>query len=257
VSARTLGSLMVAAALAWPALVGAQDVTVRERLAARGLPPDLAAEVATLADDASSRGLPGAAVADKAIEGWAKHVPPARIVPAVRQYAARLGEGRAALVQAGIAEPPPAAIVASGEALGRGLGSEQVGQVVRAAHSPAAVAPGLTVAAALSAQGLGSQEAVGVVVEAMRRNRSAGELLDLPSRARAMQAEGMDATEIGQRMLRGESTGDWDRTGREGSAAGSGSGHRPPGVPPGMPGEGERRPPESGQRPPGDLEGIE
>ncbi|MDD1678524.1 MAG: hypothetical protein LUO93_04995, partial [Methanomicrobiales archaeon] len=171
---------------------------------------------------------------------------------AVRQYTTRLGDGQAALVQAGLTAPPPAVVVAAGEALGRGLDPDQVGQVVHAARTSAAVAPGLTVAAALSAQGLRTSEAVDVVVEAMRRNRSVGQLLDLPSTARAMQSEGLDAQEVGRRMMRGDGSGDVDRTGRDG---GSGSGHRPPGLPPGVPGEGEHRPP-SEQRPPGAPEGT-
>jgi hypothetical protein len=252
--------LLAAAALAWPAALHAQGADLRARLDARGLPPDLAQGVAAVAEQASAQGLPGGAVADKAIEGWAKHVPAERILSAVGAYATRLGEARSMLGRTGLATPGPAVVVAAAEALGRGIAEEQVGQVVRAARAPGSLAPGLTVVAALRAQGLRATEAVGVVVGAMRRNRSVDQLLDLPSMARAMQGEGLEAGEIGKRMIRGVESGDGgggdDHDGRPGAWPGSGSGHRPPGMPPGMPGEGENRPP-SGQRPPGETPGGE
>ena len=248
--------LLVAVALAWPAALSAQEAGVRARLDARGLPPDLAQGVAAVADRASARGLPGAAVADKAIEGWAKHVPAARILAAVEAYASRLEDARSTLGHAGLAAPGAAAVVAAAEALGRGIAPGQVAEVVRAARAAGSLAPGLTVAAALRAQGLETAEAVGVVVEAMHRKRTVDQLLDLPSMARAMQAEGLEAGEIGRRMLRGEQPGGEDRDGRPGAAPGGSAGHRPAVMPPGVPGDGGSRPP-SGQRPPGESSGGE
>jgi hypothetical protein len=248
---------LVAALVVWPAVLafrpaalGAQEVGVRSRLAARGLPAELVREVAAVADDAAARGLPGAAVADKAIEGWAKHVPAERILSAVQQYAGRLGEAYAALGRSGLAEPGAEIVVAAAEAMGRGLGAADVGAVVRAARAPAAIAPGLTVAAALTAQGLAAGAAVGVVVDAMHRGRTVNQLLDIPSMAQAMRSEGLDPGEIGKRMIRGDEPG----TGRgaiPGATPGGETGvHRPPGLPPGVPGQGEQQPP-AGHRPPG------
>ncbi len=243
---------VMAAALLWPAALSAQGASVRARLAARGLPPDLAQDVAAVADRASARGLPGSAVADKAIEGWAKHAPAARIVAAVEAYAERLEDARSTLGRAGMRAPGAAPVVAAAEALGRGLTEAEVGDVVRAAHGAGALAPGLTVAAALKAQGLESSEAVAVVVEALRRNRSVDQLLDLPSVARALEAEGIQAGEIGKQMLRGEEGDGGNRDGRPGAVPGTGAGHRPAGMPPGVPGG---NPPSSGQRPPGETGG--
>jgi hypothetical protein len=247
---------IVAALVAGPAVLalrpdalGAQEVAVRSRLAARGLPADLVRDVAAVADDAAAHGLPGAAVADKAIEGWAKHVAAARILSAVQQYAGRLGDAHAALGRSGLAEPGAAIVVAAAEAMGRGLGAAEVGTVVRAARAPAAIAPGLTVAAALTAQGLAAAQAVSVVAGAMHRGRSVDQLLDIPSMARQMRSEGLDPEEIGKRMLRGDGGGD-DRGTRPGATPGGEvGGHRPPGMPPGVPNQGEKP---AGHRPPGE-----
>jgi len=248
VSARGMRCL-VAALVVWPAMLGAQDAGVRSRLAARGLPADLVRDVAAVAEDAAARGLPGDAVADKAIAGWAKHVPAARILSAVQQYAGRLDDAHAALGRSGLAEPGAEIVVAAAEAMGRGLGAAEVGTVVRAARAPAAIAPGLTVAAALTAQGLAATQAVSVVVDAMHRGRSVDQLLDIPSMARAMRSEGLDPEEIGRRMLRGQGGGDERGTMPGATPGGEVGGHRPPGMPPGVPGQGDKP---AGHRPPGE-----
>jgi hypothetical protein len=228
--------------LCCPAALAAQGADVPARLAARGLPPELVRSVAAVAQAAAARGLPANAVADRAIEGWAKHAPAARIVAAVEQYAGRLGDAREAVGQAGIAAPPPAMIVAAAEALGRGLGPGQVGAVVRASSTPDAVAPGLSVATALAADGLTPDAAVGVVVSALHEGRSAEQILDIPSTARAMRAGGMDPGEVGRRMMHGEGSGG----GRQG-----GDGPRPAGMPAGVPGRGGSGHQSGGHRPPG------
>lgn len=245
---------LLAAALLLPSALAAQEVGVRARLSARGLPADLVRDVVAVADEASTHGLPGSAVADKAIEGWAKHVPAARILSAVQQYAGRLGEASGALGQAGLARPGAEVVVAAAEALGRGLGSEEVGAVVRAARAPATIAPGLAVATALAAQGLATDQAVRVVVDAMHRGRSVDQLFDIPSIARAMRSEGIDPGEIGNRMMRGEGEGGGQGAKPGAVPGGEGGGHRPPGMPPGMPpgipGQGDQPSP-MGHRPPG------
>ncbi len=247
---RAMRVLLVAVAFL-PAALAAQEVAIRARLSARGLPADLVRDVAAVANEAAARGLPGGAVAEKAIEGWAKHVPQARILSAVQQYATRLGDAHGALGLAGLAQPRPDVVVAAAEAMGRGLGTGEVGEVVRAARVPATLAPGLTVAAALAAQGLPTGQAVGVVVDAMHRGRSVDQLLDIPSMARAMRSEGLDPGEIGKRMMRSGHGEDGDRGARPGATPGGEvGGHRPSGMPPGVPGQGGEMP--SSHRPPGD-----
>jgi hypothetical protein len=232
----------VALLLCWPVALAAQGQDVQARLADRGLPPELVQRVVEVAQAAEARGLPGDALTDRAIEGWAKRIPPARIVAALEQYTVRLGAGRDAVGQAGIAAPLPEMIVAAAEALGRGLVPAQVGAVARAARTPSAVAPGLSVVTALAAEGLAPDAAVDVVVAAMRGGRSPDHLLDLPSTARAMRAGGMEPGEVGRRMMHG---------GGPGGGGHGGEGPRPAGMPPGMPGRGGPGPSSGGHRGPG------
>ncbi|OGU00654.1 MAG: hypothetical protein A2085_07305 [Gemmatimonadetes bacterium GWC2_71_10] len=193
---------LLAMVVSAPAPLLAQAAAVHTQLAARGLPADLTVAVESLAARAGAQGLPWEPLADKAIEGWAKHVPAARIVAAVRVFAGRMGEGRSAVRGAGVAEPDAALIRAAAEALGSGLAQPEIGAVVRAAPRLALAAPALTVAAALRAQGFSSEQAVAVVAESMRGGRTMTQLLDIPQAARAMQLQGMPPGEIGRRILR-------------------------------------------------------
>ncbi len=194
----------------------AQGVDIQARMQARGVPADVAAQVAAIATDASARGVPEGPLADKAIEGWAKHVPAARILDAVRSFAGRMESAVAAVRSGGLENPPGQVVAAAAEAMGGGLRAQEVREVVRAAPSATAAPPGLSVAAALAAQGLGSGQAVSIVVGAMQHHRSVAELLDLPSVARAMRDQGMSASEIGEHISGGEGDG------HDGSRGGTG-----------------------------------
>jgi hypothetical protein len=202
---------------------------VRSRLEARGLPADLVQQISAIAADATAQGLPSAPLADKAIEGFAKQIPAPRIIAAVRQFGVRMLDARTAVHDAGVAAPPGDMVTAAAEAMGRGFQSTDVGRLVRAAPSAELAAPGLTVAAALSAQGMPTPRAVEVVTAAFQAGRSSAQLLDLPSLARAMQSNGLSADEAGQQMVRGNAFGDRGQRGGDGPM-----GNRPGG--PGMQG---------------------
>jgi hypothetical protein len=218
----------------------AQDADVRAQLTARGLPSELSDQVAAIAAEAAARGIPTGPLLDKAIEGWSKHVSDVRIVGAVRLLSGRLADAREAVLAAGLASPSAEVVAAAAEAMGRGIGEGQVGAVVRAARAPAAAAPGLSVAAALVAEGLPSDQAVAVVVDAMRAGRPISQILDLPSTARAMESQGMTPGDIGREMLHGEGRHDEAHRGGE-------RGGRMPDLPP-PPGV---RPPRRGRGGPG------
>jgi hypothetical protein len=221
--------VLALALVLWVGLPGearAQQPDVRARLVARGLPSDLVDGVVSVATDATARGLPSGPLADKALEGWAKHAPQQRILAVVQQFAGRMGEARLAVQGAGMASPPGEVITAAAEALGRGMSAAQLGSIVGAEGRSGQLAPGLRVAAALTAQGMRMDQAVAVVTGAMRRGRSSDQILDMPSIMRAMQTQGLDAPEIGRRMLSG---------GGEDHGEGEMGGHRPP--PPRRPGE--------------------
>jgi hypothetical protein len=209
-----------------------QQADVRGTLEARGLPAQLVADVTAVAAEATAQGLPADPLVDKAIEGWAKRVPAPRILAVIRQFRLQLFDARHAVVGDGVGEPLGTVVSAAAEAMGRGITAEQVGTVVRAAPRPESSAPGLRVAAALTAQGLSSDQAVAVVIEAMQRGQTDAQLLDLPSVARAMHARGLGPAQIGQQMMGGGAQG-----------IGRGLGARPPDVPPGLgppPGKGNQ-----------------
>ena len=209
-----------------PAGVAAQGTDVQARLEARGLPSGLARQVAAIAASAAADGLPTAPIADKAIEGWAKQVPTERIVAACSRFSGQMAGARDAVRGAGIAAPSGAVIAAAAEAIRSGMQPAGVRSVVQAAGEGAVAAPGLSVAAALRAQGLGGDQAVKIVVGAMHAHRSMADLLDLPSVARAMHDQGMSAGDIEHRILDGhDDDGDNSRTGTRVD--------RPPTVPPG------------------------
>ena len=218
------GLFAAAVLAAAPALLAAQQDAVDARLQARGLPADLARDVAAVAADASARGVPSGPLADKAVEGWAKRVPAARILTAVRAFADRLADARDAVRTAGLVEPPGDVVVAAAEAMGTGLVAANVASVVRAVPNPGAAAPALSVTAALVAQGLGGEQAAAIVVRALRGHRPMVQLLNLPSQARVMHSEGLAPGEIGSKMLEGGDEG--------GEHTVTTRGVRPPGVPP-------------------------
>jgi hypothetical protein len=225
---RTIRAVWVAAGLLLaPGMLVAQGGSIEAQLAARGVPARLARQVAAIAADATARGVPGEPLADKAIEGWAKQVPAERILVAVRRFAAQMATAREAVRGAGIETPSGSVIAAAAEAMRSGMRAEQVRSVVRAAAAGDVAAPGLSVAAALSAQGLGGDQAVKIVVGAIRNHQSMSDLLDLPSVARAMHDQGLSPGDIEHRILDGGGDGG-DHGGR-----GSGDhGGRPPVVPP-------------------------
>lgn len=234
-------SALSAVMLLLPAALVAQGPDLGTRLADRGLPTDLVQAVQTIAADATAQGLPAAPLADKAMEGWAKHVPQARITAAVRQMVTNMAQARERIRTAGVEVPPGMAIAAAAEAMDRGLTAEQAGTVIGATADEDLAGHGLRVASALVAQGMPGQQAVEVVVAAMRRGHGVPEILDLPSVAQAMRAQGMTPAQIGQRMMSGGPM--------EGATPGRGVGQRPGSVPPGMgppespPGRGRQRRP--------------
>ena len=224
--------LVAAPLLASAAPAAAQQADVRARLEARGLPAQLSKRVAALAASAAEHGVPAGPLADKAIEGWAKHVPDARILTAVRAFADRMAVAADAVRAGGLGSPPGSVVAAAAEAMGGGLGADQVRAIVRASPSPVAAGPGLSVVAALTAQGLASSQAVAIVVGAMHSRRSVADLLDLPSVARALRDQGLSNTQVGQHIL------DGDGNGRDGGRGGE---HPMGGIPRGDDGGGHDR----------------
>lgn len=211
-----------------PAGLIAQLPDYQSQMAERGLPAALVTEVTAIAADATAAGLPAEPIVDKAIEGWAKRVPQQRIVAALEQFRLRLREAQQALIRTGHPEPAGPIVSAAAEAMAQGIREAQLGEIVDAAQTPASAGHGLRVAAALAAQGIDGDEASAIIVQSMHRGWTDAQLLDLPSFANQMRAQGTPPQQVGQRLMQGG-----------GSTAGAGQspgmGARPPGVPPGNP----------------------
>jgi hypothetical protein len=185
-----------------PGALPAQE-GVRAQLEARGLPPELVNEVVVVAADASAQGVPTEPITNKAIEGWAKRVPPQRITAALRQFASRMVQAQVAVRASGLADPPGALVTSAAYAMGRGFTERHVGAVVEASPAPAAAGHGLSVATALHAQGMEFDQAVDVITGALRRGQPVAEILDMPSLARTMRAQGMTPGQVGEQLMHG------------------------------------------------------
>ena len=171
---------VVSAAL-WlvPSLLVAQT-TNRER-AREVLAPDVLASVERLADQAERDGLPSDPLFAKALEGAAKGVPSARLLPALDVYATRLRDARGLLGGA----VDPALLVAGVDALTRGVPEGTLRGLERPERRPVT----LVVLGDLVQSGIPADEALSVVREALARRAADDALLDIPAMARRLLRE--------------------------------------------------------------------
>ncbi|KPJ86028.1 MAG: hypothetical protein AMS18_15865 [Gemmatimonas sp. SG8_17] len=226
---------LAAASMAQP--MHAQQVSIREQLIARGAPAEFADQVAAVVAAAEAEALPTEPLVSKALEGWAKRgrVPPERVLAVLSQTQASLRLGREVTLGAGFDPPPGAVVAAAAGALGRGISREQVLDIMTAAPEPAGAATGLTVAAALAAQGLDRPAAVKAVRDAFRAGRSPDEVLEFPSAVTGLRAHGESLADVARRILEG---GGLPMPSQQGMGPQAG---RPPGVPGSQPGQGSAK----------------
>lgn len=193
--------------------------------------PEAADRIREAVARAREAGVPAGPVLDKALEGIAKGVPPARLMPAVEAYVGRLG--RAAAVLGG--SSPPAEIVAAADALGRGVPEDELRSVGRGAGGEdRSIA--LVVLGDLVEMGVPADRAAEAVRDALSDGRGGEALLHLPGLVRRRVRAGTPparAAEQAQEAL------------RRGPPAG-------PPVPPGAgpPGDGRAGGPPDGKGPP-------
>jgi hypothetical protein len=188
---KTMLYAAVALTMALPA--HAQTTPAQERARAV-LPPDVFTRVEAIAADAVRDGLPPEPLWDKALEGAAKRVPPARIAPAVSEYAARLSAAQGAL-GVGLAAD---ALVAAADALRRGVPATALGQLGEA--RPRAMA--LVVLADLVETGVPVDRALDVVREAIARRTADEEMMAINARVRAAMRQGETAAAAAERVRR-------------------------------------------------------
>jgi len=197
--------------------LAAQDVP--PRLDGR-VSPEVQRAVRRIAADAAARDLPVDPLVQKAIEGAAKGVPGERVIAAVRALAARLGEAREAVRDAGVAAPSGNLVEGGADALNAGLSGRQVGELVRASRPPYDPALTLQVAATLAALGVPAGQASQLVQGMISAGRSPSDLLGLPGQVQAGVARGATAAQAAAGLAR--------------AAGGAPPGRLPDWVPPGQ-----------------------
>lgn len=188
---------MVLATTALAASVGAQE-TARER-AQRTLTPTVFGDLSTLAASVATTGIPEEPLFAKALEGAAKRVPQDRLVPAVREYATRLGQAREALGP----DANVPLLVAGADAIQRGVSTTTLRSLpTDRPRSPMA----LLVLAELVESGVPVDRALAVVREAMAQRARDDRMLDVSARVRMLIRQGVaprDAIERVRALMRG------------------------------------------------------
>ena len=147
---------------------------------------------------ATARGVPAAPLLAKVREGRLKRAPAARIRLAVAALAARLDTARAALG----ADATPDDLVAGADALLAGAGAAAL-RAVRDATASRAVAAPLGALAQLVASGVPTSRAVSMIVELLRRNPTAAQVLAFGNSVEADAAGGVPAEESAVFRLHG------------------------------------------------------
>ncbi len=183
----------------------AQQHQVRTMLVGRGAPAEFVDQVTAIVEQTEAEQLPTEPLVSKALEGWAKRgrVPADRVIVVMTQLQGRLRIGRELAIGTGMEAPPGAVIAAAAGALGRGLGREEVVEILDMAPDPETAATGLTVASALSAQGLERAAAVRAVTDAYRGGLSLEEVLEFPSVVSGLRAQGEPMAGIARRIMEG------------------------------------------------------
>jgi hypothetical protein len=191
----TVLAVTCAFALGVPARSTAQGLSAAERealiqlYADRGGPADDIDALLGPVDEAGTKGLPVTPLTSKIREGLAKGVPPARIIPVVRQLVTHL-ESADILVREVQPDSDPigreGAVTLLAESIGGGVTPEEVRAIVRQAEqdggvqlSPEALASAAKSLSFIKEASLSADDGTTVVVEAARRGYRNEEMLDL------------------------------------------------------------------------------
>jgi hypothetical protein len=149
----------------------------------RRLDPGTLAAVRAIIDSTRGDSVPSQVLEDKALEGVAKHVPPPRIVAAVRQLAGELRDARTLLRGAA-----PRALLAAGEIVAaadarrRGVPSDQVAALRHHVAPQAPLIVPLTVLGDLVQRGVPADQARAVIEQLIDAGVSAQQMADIPPR---------------------------------------------------------------------------
>lgn len=198
---RYIAALALLTATFAPDGLSAQE-SARQRAEAT-LPPAVYENLNTLAAELAAQGIPDEPLFNKALEGMAKRVPPDRLLPAIRQYAGRLGDARGALGP----NADLALIVAGADALQRGVPREALRSLPSdRPRSPVA----LLVLAELLESGVPQDRALAIVRQAMEQRTRDARMLAITARVRRLIRDGVpprDAVDRVRRALQRERGG--------------------------------------------------
>ena len=155
--------LALLAGLVGPLAAQSNGARGGDRLAGH-VPPATLPALDSIVEDAARAGIPTEPLIQKALEGGAKHVAPARLVAAVGASAAQLRSASALLRSAGEARPrDPAEVTAVAAALARGVSPQQVARL-SAALPGEPTGPALHAVADLVGHGFAEDSSVDLVV---------------------------------------------------------------------------------------------
>jgi hypothetical protein len=177
-------------------LVAQQDPVDRLRTV---LPADVADKVIAIVSDATSRGLPGQAIADRALEASAKGRSGAEVSAAAQALAADLASARDVLSNAGRA-PDAGEIEAAATAKELGVDGATIGALASSAPSGRSLAVPLAVIGALVNRGLPSDAALQSVLDRLNARASDADLAALPGEAGRLIAEGYKPSDVGRSL---------------------------------------------------------
>src|SRR2546422_9280384 len=177
-----------------------QGTGIAQRLMGR-VPPPIASLVEEMATSAPACGLPIDPLIEKAIEGSAKGVAPARVASALRLVAMQLDTAAAALRDGGLVSDTLA--IAAGEfAITAGLSGSDITALARTGANAAALTVGLRVAGTLAALGVPPAEDIGLVSVTLRSGEPASSLLLLPASVQSAIAKGVTPAQAAAGLAR-------------------------------------------------------
>jgi hypothetical protein len=188
-----------------PAALAAQQMPAQQRQREaldrlrQVLPAAQADRVVATVNDAIARGLPGLAIAERALEGIAKGRSGEEVAAAARGFAEQLGGSRDALTRGG-RTPDASEIEGGATAMSLGVDGETVSALASSAPSGRSLAVPLAVVGALVQRGLPSDGALAAVQARLEARASDLELVDMPGEAGRLIAQGYRPSEVGRAM---------------------------------------------------------
>ncbi len=198
-----------------PALLAAQQSPI-DRLRA-ALPADVVDQVTAIVTDATSHGLPGQAIAARALEAIAKGRSGAEASAAAQALAADLAAAHDALARAG-RTPDVSEIESGASAMELGVDGATVSALALSAPSGRSLAVPLAVVGALVNRGLPSDGALQAVLDRLNsRAASDADLVEMPGEAGLLIARGYRPGDVGRALSTARPAGVPANAGRPGT----------------------------------------